>query len=114
MVEAKKHTDTPDDDMSAPSTSAIASAAAQNEDPEEEKSSSKRGRSGYSRGKDKASATRDEELVINTSEQLEIVDSFDQLGIPEQLLRGKSTDNLPSSIALNTWLFLYRPVCLWL
>ena len=27
-------------------------------------------------------------VVINTSEQLEIVTSFDQLGIPEQLLRG--------------------------
>lgn len=32
---------------------------------------------------------RDDELVINTSEQIEIVTSFDQLGIPEQLLRGK-------------------------
>ena len=33
---------------------------------------------------------RDDELVINTSEQIEIVTSFDQLGISEQLLRGKS------------------------
>jgi len=32
---------------------------------------------------------RDDELVINTSEQIEIVTSFDQLGISEQLLRGK-------------------------
>ena len=34
-------------------------------------------------------ATRDDELIINTSEQIEIVNSFDQLGISEQLLRGK-------------------------
>ena len=35
-----------------------------------------------------AGKSRDDELVIKTSEQLEIVNSFDQLGIPEALLRG--------------------------
>ena len=34
------------------------------------------------------SLMRDEELIINTSEQIEIVSSFDQFGLPEQLIRG--------------------------
>lgn len=34
-------------------------------------------------------ATKDAELVIDTSEQIEIVSTFDQLGLNEQLLRGR-------------------------
>ena len=32
--------------------------------------------------------TKDAELVIESSEQLEVIQSFDQLGLNEQLLRG--------------------------
>lgn len=112
MVEAKKHNDTPDNEMSAPSTSAIASSQAQNEDPEEQKSSSKRGRSGRS-GNNKVSSTGDEELVINTSEKLEVVDSFDKLGIPEQLLRGKFTYHPVINRSPKIVILLLRPICLW-
>ena len=41
------------------------------------------------RDNNRVKATRDDELVINTSEQLQIVSSFDQLGLPENLLKGK-------------------------
>ena len=80
-------------DLSAPSTSA---AQATQEDPEESKGSPRPQRRQRGRDDQQAaaagggvSATRDDELIINTSEQIEIVTSFDQLGIPEQLLRGK-------------------------
>lgn len=81
MVESKTR---PDDlnENSAPSTSAVASSQ-QNPAEEEKAPSSRRA---AAKG---VSATRDDELIINTSEQIEIVSSFDQLGIPEQLLRGK-------------------------
>lgn len=36
----------------------------------------------------------DRELVIDTSEKIEIIQSFDQLGLSEALLRGKSNYHL--------------------
>lgn len=40
----------------------------------------------------------DRELVIDTSEKIEIIQSFDQLGLNEQLLRGKSSQTSYNSI----------------
>ena len=37
--------------------------------------------------------TEDTEMVIEASEELEVVKSFDELGIREELLRGKSTNS---------------------
>lgn len=37
----------------------------------------------------KASIEEDTEMVIESSEKLEVVKSFDELGIREELLRGK-------------------------
>ena len=37
----------------------------------------------------KASIDEDTEMVIESSEKLEVVKSFDELGIREELLRGK-------------------------
>ena len=72
-------------------TSAVASQQQPAGEEEVKSKSSKRGREDR-RNPDASdtgvSAMRDEELIINTSEQIEIVTSFDQFGIPEQLLRG--------------------------
>ena len=69
-----------DDEPSAASSN----AAAQQEDAEEEKEPSQR----MEDIPDNQVSSSLDNVVINTSEQLEIVSSFDQLGIPEQLLRG--------------------------
>lgn len=37
--------------------------------------------------------SEDTDMVIEASEELEIVKSFDELGIREELLRGKQTPN---------------------
>ena len=37
--------------------------------------------------------TDDAEMVIESSEKLEVVKSFDELGIREELLRGKNNSN---------------------
>lgn len=63
-----------DENSAVPSTSAVASSQGREEHKERQ-------------GRQLASS---ESLQINTSERIEIVQSFDQLGLPEQLLRGKS------------------------
>ena len=73
--------------------SASTQQAATQEDPEEEQKDTTAKRHSDNQG---MSMTRDDELIINTSEQIEIVTSFDQLGIPEQLLRGKLSHYLVS------------------
>ncbi len=45
------------------------------------------GGAGKSTGKDKPAD--DSEMIIEASEELEVVKSFDELGIREELLRGK-------------------------
>ncbi len=47
----------------------------------------------------------DTEMVIESSEDLEVVKSFDDLGIREELLRGKKTSNFI--------ILLYRNIRLW-
>ena len=84
MVEKIKSKNRDEDkDLSGPSTSAVASSRAA----EEEEKHGKNAASSNAKGNNMSMA--DDELVINTSESIEIVTSFDQLGIPEQLLRGK-------------------------
>ena len=39
----------------------------------------------------KPTIDEDEEMIIESSEDLEVVKSFDELGIREELLRGNST-----------------------
>ena len=100
MVERTKKQHQPDnEELSAPSTSAIhTSQSAMQEDPEDQ-TGTRPAQTGGKSGK----IMRDDELVIKTSEQIEIVTSFDQLGISEQLLRGKSP---PACISLNFALFV--------
>ena len=47
----------------------------------------------------------DAEMVIEASEELEVVKSFDELGIREELIRGKQNRHL---------LIFYRNILLWL
>jgi len=44
----------------------------------------------------KGTIENDEEMVIESSEDLEVVKSFDELGLREELLRGKQSIFVPS------------------
>ena len=91
-----------EDEPSAASTN----AAAQQEDAEEEKEPSQR----MEDIPDNQVSSSLDNVVINTSEQLEIVSSFDQLGIPEQLLRGMYAYgfNKPSAVQQRAILPIIR------
>ena len=80
--------------------------AAQQEDPEEEKEPSNRRED----VPDNQVSSSLDDVIINTSEQLEIVSSFDQLGIPEQLLRGMYAYgfNKPSAVQQRAILPIIR------
>ena len=80
--------------------------AAQQEDPEEEKEPNNRRED----VPDNQVSSSLDDVIINTSEQLEIVSSFDQLGIPEQLLRGMYAYgfNKPSAVQQRAILPIIR------
>ena len=66
---------------------------AQDDDPEEQKDEDQEMDQEKSKSKSKSQKQdilmTDQELQIETSEKIAIVTSFDDLGLPEELLRGK-------------------------
>lgn len=72
---------------------------------EEKKSRDRPERKDEKDDKPDAIMIEDRELIIDTSEKIEIIQSFDQLGLSEQLLRGKSARVSDSFIGLYSYGF---------